>query len=116
MQISKDLKKLKHDDKILLVIDKNINNKIIKYIVHDLKISYPDLKVLYVQGSKKNKNLKTFFKMIDKLFEERFSKNSVLISCGGGVIGDVSGLAASLYLRGLNYFHIPTTIFWIRIN
>ena len=110
MQISKDLKKLKHDDKILLVIDKNINNKIIKYIVHDLKISYPDLKVLYVQGSKKNKNLKTFFKMIDKLFEERFSKNSVLISCGGGVIGDVSGLAASLYLRGLNYFHIPTTM------
>ncbi len=110
MQISKDLKKLKHDQKILLVIDKNINSKIIKYIIHDLKISYPELNVLYVQGSKKNKNLKTFFKIIDKLFEKKFTKNSVLISCGGGVIGDVCGLAASLYLRGLNYFHIPTTM------
>ena len=59
---------------------------------------------------KKTKNLKTFFKITDRLFKEKFSKNSVLISCGGGVIGDVSGLAASLYLRGLNYYHIPTTM------
>ena len=110
MQITKDLNKLKHDNKILLVIDKNINDKIIKYIINDLKLSFPNLNVLYVQGSKKNKNLKTFFKIIDKLFEEKFSKNSVLISCGGGVIGDVSGLAASLYLRGLNYYHVPTTM------
>lgn len=110
MQMSKDLKKLKHDNKILLVIDKNINDKIIKYIINDLKLSFSNLIVLYVQGSKKNKNLKTFFKIIDKLFEEKFSKNSVLISCGGGVIGDVSGLAASLYLRGLNYYHVPTTM------
>ncbi len=110
MQISKDLKKLNHDNKILLVIDKNINNKIIRYIIDDLKLSFPDLKILYVLGSKKNKNLKTFFKITDRLFKEKFSKNSVLISCGGGVIGDVSGLAASLYLRGLNYYHIPTTM------
>ena len=110
MQISKNLKKLKHDDKILLVVDKNINKKIIQYIIHDLKISYPKLKVLFVEGSKKNKNLKTFFKIIDNLFKNKFTKNSVMVSCGGGVIGDVSGLCASLYLRGLNYFHIPTTM------
>ena len=110
MQISKNLKKLKHDDKILLVVDKNINIKITKYIIHDLKKSFPSLNILYVTGKKKNKNLKTFFKITNKLFEKKFTKNSVLISCGGGVIGDVSGLSASLYLRGLNYFHIPTTM------
>ena len=53
MQISKDLKKFNHDNKILLVIDKNINNKIIRYIINDLKLSFPDLKILYVLGSKK---------------------------------------------------------------
>lgn len=110
MQISKDLKKIGHDKKILLVIDKNIHTKIIRYIIHDLRRSFPDLNILYVEGSKKNKNFKTFLKIIDKLFKKKFSKNSVLISCGGGVVGDVSGMAASLYLRGLNYFHIPTTM------
>ena len=32
------------------------------------------------------------------------------MSCGGGVVGDVAALASSLYLRGLIYFHIPTTM------
>ena len=58
MQISKDLKKLNHDNRILLVIDKNINNKIIKYIINDLKLSFPDLKILYVLGSKKKQKFK----------------------------------------------------------
>lgn len=110
MQISKNLNKIQHDNKILLVVDKNINKKIVKYIIHDLKISFPKLKVLFVEGNKINKNLRTFFKIIDCLFKNKFTKNSVMISCGGGVIGDVSGLSASLYLRGLNYFHIPTTM------
>ena len=110
LEISKNLKKLKHDNKILLVVDKNIDKNIIQNIIYDLKNSYPKLDILYIKGSKKNKNLKTFFKIIDSLFKNKFTKNSVLISCGGGVIGDVSGLSASLYLRGLNYLHIPTTM------
>ncbi len=110
MQITKDLKKINHDGKVLLVIDKNISDLIIKYIIKDLKLSYSNLVVLFVKGNKKNKNLKTLFQILDKLFDYKFSKNSVLISCGGGVIGDVAGLASSLYLRGLNYFHIPTTM------
>jgi 3-dehydroquinate synthase len=50
------------------------------------------------------------FKIIDKLIKNKFTKKSVLISCGGGVVGDVSALASSLYLRGLIYYHIPTTM------
>ena len=42
--------------------------------------------------------------------KKKFSKKSVIISCGGGVVGDVAGLASSLYLRGLTHFHIPTTM------
>ena len=33
-----------------------------------------------------------------------------MISIGGGVLGDVCGLAASLYLRGMIYFHVPSTM------
>ena len=50
---------------------------------------------------KKNKNEKILFRIIDKLIEKRFTKKSVVISCGGGVIGDMCALASSLYLRGL---------------
>tara|TARA_B100000900_G_scaffold387243_1_gene378296 strand:- start:571 stop:1710 length:1140 start_codon:yes stop_codon:yes gene_type:complete len=109
-EISKNLDKLKHDKKILLAIDRKINKQIIQNLIKFIATDNIEMKILYIDGSKKNKNLKTLFKIINCLFKNKFTKNSVLISCGGGVIGDVSGLSASLYLRGLNYMHIPTTM------
>ena len=39
------------------------------------------------------------------MIKQKFTKKSVILSCGGGVVGDVSALAASLYLRGTIYYH-----------
>ena len=107
--IAKDLLKFYNDKKIILIFDKNIDKKIVKYLIHDLKISFPKLSVLFINGSKKNKNLKLLFKIINILFINKFTKKSVIISCGGGVVGDVAGLASSLYMRGLIHYHIPST-------
>ncbi len=110
MMLSKDLKKKYSGQKMIIVFDKKINKKIVRYMVHDLKISFPKINVLMTNGSKANKNSKFFFKLVDILLKNNFTKKSVLISCGGGVIGDVCGLASALYLRGLVHFHIPTTM------
>ena len=108
--IAKDLLKTYNDKKIVLIIDRNINKKIINYLIHDLKVSFKNLKIMYVTGSKKNKDTKLLFKIIDFLILNKFTKKSVIVSCGGGVIGDVCGLASGLYLRGLIHYHIPTTM------
>ena len=108
--ISEDLSRLSSDKKMLLIIDKKINKEIINNISKDLKQSDFDVTILRVDGSKKNKDNKLLFKIINKLLEKKFSKRSVILSCGGGVVGDVSALASSLYLRGLIYMHIPTTM------
>ena len=108
--IAGDLSRLYSDKKILLIIDKKINKRITKYLIHDLKISNFKMSIMMVHGNKNNKNMKLLFKIINKLFDKKFTKKSVIISCGGGVIGDVSALASSLYLRGLIHFHIPTTM------
>ena len=110
MTIAKDLKKNYFDQKVLLVFDKKINKKIIKYVIHDLKKSFPKLSVLYFSGEKVNKNKKVLFKIIDYFFDKKFTKRSILVSCGGGVIGDVCGLAGALYLRGLIHYNIPSTM------
>lgn len=108
--IFKALSKHYCDKKMLLIIDKKLNKKFTKYLFKDLKKCGLNVTLLKVNGSKFNKNEKFLFKIIDKLIEKKFSKKSVLLSCGGGVIGDVSALASSLYLRGMIYFHIPTTM------
>ena len=42
--------------------------------------------------------------------KNEFTKNSIVISMGGGVVGDVASFAAALYMRGVYYFHIPSTM------
>lgn len=39
-----------------------------------------------------------------------FDRNDILISLGGGLIGDFTGFVASTYMRGIKYISIPTTI------
>ena len=108
--IYQDLVNLKTDRKILFIYDPNINKKFIKKIKDNLKILNNKFFFMPLKGLKKSKNEKTLFKIINFLINENFTKKSVIISCCGGVIGDLSGLAASLYLRGLFYFHIPSTM------
>ena len=48
--------------------------------------------------------------MLINFFKNKFIKKSVLNFFGGGVLGDVCGLASCLYLRGLVHLHIPTTM------
>lgn len=108
--IYQDLVNLETDRKILFIYDSNIDKKFINKIKDSLKILNNKIFLLPLKGLKKSKNEKVLFKIINFLINENFTKKSVIISCCGGVIGDLSGLAASLYLRGLYYFHIPSTM------
>lgn len=98
------------DKKILLSYDDKIDQSIINLIRKELKLIGVKLILVKISGNKKNKNSKILFKIIDILISNQFTKNSILISCGGGVVGDLSNLAASLYLRGMIYFHVPSTM------
>ena len=44
------------------------------------------------------------------LLNKNFSRDDCLISIGGGITGDISGFAASLFKRGLKFINIPTTL------
>ena len=79
-------------------------------IVDELKSSGCNLFIVECKGDKSNKNEKFLFSILDLLIKNKFTKKSIIISFGGGVVGDVAALASSLYLRGLIYFCIPTTI------
>ncbi len=48
--------------------------------------------------------------LLDQVLEARPERRSTLIALGGGVIGDITGFAASIVLRGIDYIQIPTTL------
>ena len=92
----------------LIIADKNVPKKIIGKILNSLpkkKIS-----LLYFHSSEKNKNQKSIDNILSILLSKNFNRNDCVISIGGGITGDVSGFAASMFKRGLKFINIPTTL------
>lgn len=58
----------------------------------------------------RHKNLRTVGKALERLTEARFERNDVVVALGGGVIGDLAGFVAAIYLRGLALVQVPTTL------
>ncbi len=107
--LSKILKKNSiNSKKFLLVIDKKIPKNMVYKILKSLK-GKKVFKCLF-DANEKNKNQKNSDKIISILLKNNFSRNDCLISIGGGITGDVSGFAASLFKRGLQFINIPTTL------
>ena len=109
-KISRFLQNFENDKNILFLFDSKIDKKIVEKIFNELKISGCNIIKIECVSEKLNKNETLLFKILDVLLENKFTKKSIVISFGGGVLGDVSALASSLYLRGLNYICIPTTM------
>src|SRR6056300_1592033 len=92
----------------LLVIDKNIS----KYFISEIKKSLNKEKNLcsFFRANEVNKNFTSVNKILDILLTKNFSREDCVISIGGGITGDISGFAASLFKRGLKFINIPTTL------
>jgi len=56
------------------------------------------------------KNLETLNLIFDALLTKRHNRTTTLIALGGGVIGDMTGFAASSYQRGVDFIQVPTTL------
>ena len=61
-------------------------------------------------NGERHKKLATVEKLSEQLSRLGADRNSVIVAFGGGVVGDVTGLLASLYMRGLDLVQIPTTV------
>ena len=57
-----------------------------------------------------SKSLSVFGILLQTMLEHDFSRKDCVVAVGGGVVGDLSGFAASAYMRGIDFYNIPTTL------
>jgi 3-dehydroquinate synthase len=92
----------------LVIADKNVPKKIISKVLNSLPKKKTS--VHYFYSSEKNKSQKSIDNILAILLKKNFNRNDCVISIGGGITGDVSGFAASIFKRGLKFVNIPTTL------
>ena len=69
-----------------------------------------NLRAIYVEASEKNKDFKQVGKILANIEKFQANKSSKIIAIGGGITQDLSTMACSLYMRGLNWCYVPTTL------
>jgi 3-dehydroquinate synthase len=67
-------------------------------------------KIVEMPDGERHKKLATVEKLSEQLSRMGADRDSVLVAFGGGVVGDITGLLASLYMRGVELVQIPTTV------
>ncbi|OHE11146.1 MAG: 3-dehydroquinate synthase [Sulfurimonas sp. RIFOXYD12_FULL_36_11] len=102
------LPKLHFDTKVAVVTNQTVSKLHLDYLLG--KISAKELHVIELKDGEEFKNQESIDAILDSLFEHRFNRKSMLIAFGGGVIGDMTGYAASIYQRGIDFIQIPTTL------
>ncbi len=64
---------------------------------------------VFPQGEQ-HKNMETYQALLSRLVQEGFSRTDCVVAVGGGVAGDMAGFAAASYMRGIDFYNIPTTL------
>ena len=100
---------IKEHKKLLIISDNGIPANIINKVTSICKTSSKVSSLILTKGEKA-KSLENFQKILNFLAQNNFDRSDAIVALGGGVIGDISGFAASSYLRGIQFIQVPTTL------
>lgn len=104
-----DFVKQNHAGKKVAVIIGENTSKLHKERINSALKEFTPLFVTVPSGeSSKSREMKE--KIEDRLLDDKFGRDSLIIAIGGGVIGDLSGFIASTFNRGIPIIHVPTTL------
>lgn len=104
------LEKFEFSDKIALISNSTVYDLYGKTVSGSLKDSGFDLIEVLIPDGEEYKSLANTEKIYEALLKARLDRKSALIALGGGVIGDITGFAASTYMRGIACIQAPTTL------
>ena len=109
-QISVYLSKFDNIKIIHIITDQKVSKHHLSNLIDILKSNNINSNVLILNGGERSKNWNNLKKTTDWLIKNKVERRDFVIALGGGVIGDLVSLTASLVRRGIKVIHVPTTL------
>ena len=92
--------------RVLVVTDSGVPEEYAKTIATQCKESV----ICRLDMGEGSKSIDAFSRLLQIMLDRGFSRKDCVVAVGGGVVGDLSGFAASAYMRGIDFYNIPTTL------
>jgi len=109
-ELGKLLKKVSDSKKVAVITDKNLNRIYGDQIVNVLQSEEFETDVIVIEPGEKSKSLTTLSKVYGELVKAKITRRDIILTLGGGVVGDLGGFAAATFLRGVPYVQVPTSL------
>lgn len=108
--LAKEIKEVFNGNKIFILTDKNVDKFYGDKVIKELEAAGYDTKKLALEPGEETKSFFTLPKVYDELLNFKLTRSDLILTLGGGVIGDLGGFVASTYLRGVPFIQCPTTL------
>ena len=92
--------------KVAIITDTGVPDEYGRLVMNACKAGY----IYSIPQGEKSKNLDIVRDVLSFMVREEFSRKDAVVAVGGGVVGDLAGFAASIYMRGIDFYNVPTTI------
>lgn len=97
---------LKLDRKVLIVTDSGVPKEYSQTVAKQCKTPF----IVTIKEGEASKCFDNYKMLLQKLVKYDFARSDVVIAVGGGVVGDLAGFVAASYMRGVDFYNIPTTV------
>ena len=97
---------MKLDRKVLVVTDSGVPARYAKTVAKKCKAPV----IVTIEQGEGSKTLANFELLCRTMLENSFTRTDCVVAVGGGVVGDLAGFAAAAYMRGIDFYNIPTTV------
>lgn len=108
--IDKEIEKVFKGKKIFVLSDKNVSSHYGERVVNCLTKAGYEVKLMALEPGEETKSINTLPSIYNELLDFKLTRSDLIITLGGGVVGDIGGFAASTFLRGVAFVQIPTSI------
>lgn len=95
---------------VLVVTDDNVYRLYARDLSSRIARAGYNVLTFVFEPKRKKKSLDTAKEIFRLLFNNRADRHTIILNVGGGTVGDLGGFVAALYLRGVRYIHLPTTL------
>lgn len=103
------IKEIKNTKTIVIITDDNVDELYSEKMLSILQnAGFQCLKFVFNHGEE-YKTMDTICDILEFMAENNVTRSDLVVALGGGIVGDVSGYAASSYLRGIDFVQVPTT-------
>lgn len=104
------IKRVYNGEKIFILTDENVDKYYGSIVKKSLEDSNFKVEKMTIKAGEESKSFSSLEEIYNRLLDFKLTRKDLIITLGGGVIGDLGGFVASTFLRGVSFYQIPTSL------